>query len=109
MATVAEIQSLFDELPSKFRPEKADGVDSTIAFDLSGENGGTFWAKISNGTCETGTGSVENPAMTVSATADDFYKVAKGETNAMQAFMAGKLKIKGDMGLAMKMTGFFGF
>ena len=46
--------------------------------------------------------------MTVKASADDWHAVATGQLNAMQAFMTGKLKILGDMGLAMKMQTIFG-
>ena len=45
--------------------------------------------------------------MTVKASADDWFAVATGEMNAMQAFMTGKLKILGDMGLAMKLQTIF--
>jgi putative sterol carrier protein len=34
----------------------------------------------------------------------DLEKMASGELNPMQAFMFGKLKVKGDMGVAMKMS-----
>ena len=88
-------------------PEKVAGVDVTILFDLSGDNGGFFWIKIADGAAETGTGEVPDPAMTVKANADDWFAVATGQTNAMQAFMTGKLKILGDMGLAMKMQMMF--
>ena len=45
--------------------------------------------------------------MTLKANADDWFAVATGQTNAMQAFMTGKLKILGDMGLAMKIQTMF--
>lgn len=109
MASAAEIKQLFEKLPESFVAEKAEGIDATIQFDLSGENGGQYWAKISNGSCEVGEGVAENPKMTLKATADDFYALASGSSNPMQMFMTGKLKVVGDMGLAMKMQGFFKF
>lgn len=107
MVTAAEVQSLFPAMADRFIPEKADGVNATIAFDLSGDNGGSFWIRVVDGRAEAGEGVQGNVDMTVKATADDWHAVATGQMNAMQAFMTGKLKIMGDMGLAMKMQTMF--
>ena len=39
----------------------------------------------------------------ISASKEDFIKLKTGELNPMMAVMGGKIKIKGDMGLAMKL------
>lgn len=104
MPTIDEISSMMTE---SFLPEKAAGTQAIIQFDLSGENGGQFWLDINDGTIESNAGKHENPKMTLIADADDWVKVSKGELNAMQAFMSGKIKIQGDMGLAMKMQSMF--
>ena len=107
MATAEEVQDLFPAMVERFLPEKASGINATILFDLSGDNGGFFWIKIGDGAAESGEGEVEDSAMTLKANADDWFAVATGQTNAMQAFMTGKLKILGDMGLAMKIQTMF--
>ena len=107
MASAEDIQSLFPVMVDHFIPEKAGDLAATILFDLSGDNGGFFWIKIADGAATTGAGEVGDAAMTVRASADDWFAVATGEMNAMQAFMTGKLKILGDMGLAMKMQTMF--
>ena len=55
MATQAEIDGIFPAMVGNFRPDKAEGVDTTIAFELSGDNGGTYWIKIGGGGVEHGT------------------------------------------------------
>lgn len=107
MATAEEIKGIFPEMVSRLIPEKADGVDALIQFDLSGDNGGLYWVKVADGKAESGNGSVDNPTMTLKATADDWYAVSTGQMNAMQAFMSGKIKIQGDMSIAMKMQTMF--
>ncbi|MDE2777714.1 MAG: SCP2 sterol-binding domain-containing protein [Chloroflexota bacterium] len=108
MANAEDLQALFPAMVDRFLPEKAAGINATILFDLSGDNGGFYWIKIADGAATTGLGEVSDPTMTVTASADDWHAVATGQLNAMQAFMTGKLKILGDMGLAMKMQTIFG-
>jgi len=107
MATAEEIKGIFPEMVNRLDPEKAGDIDALIQFDLSGDNGGLFWVKVADGNAETGEGSVENPTMTLKAAADDWYAVSTGQMNAMQAFMSGKIKIQGDMSIAMKMQSMF--
>lgn len=108
MATSEEIANIFTGMASRFVPEKAEGVNAVIQFDMSGDNGGQYWIKIEDGKCTTGQGVAENPRMTIKASAEDYYKVATGQANVMQSFMSGKIKVQGDMTLAMKMASMFG-
>lgn len=107
MASSDEVKGLFPAMAERLIPEKAAEVKTTILFDLSGDNGGLYWLQIADGAATVGEGDVTDPAMTVKASADDWFAVATGQMNAMQAFMTGKLKILGDMGLAMKMQTMF--
>jgi len=106
MATPQEIVAIFSRMVEKFDAQKAAGVDATIQFDL-GDSGGQHWIKIANGQVQNGTGLAENPTMTLRASADDWASVVNGQLNPMQAFMSGKLKIQGDMGLALKLQPMF--
>jgi putative sterol carrier protein len=44
---------------------------------------------------------------TVSVNFDDFLKLAEGQLDPMMAYMSGKLKVAGDMGVAMKLQTLF--
>jgi putative sterol carrier protein len=107
MPTSQEVAGIFTAMASRFIPAKAEGVNAVIQFNLSGDNGGLFWLKIADGKCESGEGQAESPKMTLKAAADDWHAVSTGKMNAMQAFMSGKLKIEGDMGIAMKLQTMF--
>ncbi len=107
MASADEVKNIFPNLAERFLPEKADGIDAGILFDLSGDNGGLYWIKICGGSIEHGEGEISDPAMTLKASADDWHAVSTGNMNAMQAFMTGKLKILGEMSLAMKLQTMF--
>ena len=109
---MSEVQLSPDEiveaLPKYLVPEKAGSTKATILFDLSGDQGGKWWVKIHDGTAESGKGDApETPQLPLIADAADYVKISLGQLDGTAAFMQGKLKIKGDMGLAIKMASLF--
>lgn len=48
-------------------------------------------------------GKADNPSITISMSGLDFKDMQNGQLNGMAVFMSGKLKVKGDMSLAMKL------
>ena len=90
-----------------FRPEKAEGVEAVIQYRLTGEEAGDYIITLKEGKCAVAEGIVESPTMTLTADARDFGDVLLGKANGMQYFMQGKLKLSGDLNLAMKLTEFF--
>ncbi len=51
-----------------------------------------------------GDGAGKNADCTISVTLDTFEKMVKGELDGTSAFMQGKLRVAGDMGLAMSLA-----
>ncbi len=100
-------QDLFDKMPAAFVPEKAQGVNATVQIELSGEDGGTWVVNIADGKAAVSQEPVENPTMTLAMDAQDYMDMVSGKLNPMNAFMQGKVKLKGDMGLAMKFQNMF--
>jgi putative sterol carrier protein len=52
-------------------------------------------------------GTAEEPKLTLSADANDYLDIVTGKLNAMSAFAGGKIKLQGDLGMAMKLMNFF--
>ena len=72
-------------------------LGGTAKFDIEGEG-----AVMMD---DTGARAADEPAdVTLSADAETFQSILEGETNPTSAFMTGKLKVDGDMGLAMKLA-----
>jgi putative sterol carrier protein len=90
-----------------FIPDAAAGVNAVIQYKLTGEEGGDYIITIKDGKCSVSEGIAANPTMTMSADGRDFGDVLLGRANGMQYFMTGKLKLAGDLNLAMKLTTFF--
>src|SRR5712692_4799808 len=102
MPTPGEI---FTEMGTRLAADssKIQGMNATYQFDLSGDGGGQWYAKLADGAAELAEGTFENPNITITMAASDFVDLATGKLDGTMAFMSGKLKIKGDMGLAMKL------
>jgi putative sterol carrier protein len=102
---VATPTDIFNEINSRLAtdPSKAGTTAATYRFDLSGEDGGEFHIVLKDGKGEAGAGAPENPNTTIAMAASDFVGMATGTMNPMLAFMGGKLKVRGDMALAMKL------
>lgn len=101
------VKKLIENHPKAFQPEAAEGVDAVIQYVLTGEEGGNYIINIHDGACTTDEGLAETPSMTLTADAEDFKNILTGKANGMQYFMTGKLKLAGDLNLAMKLTSFF--
>jgi putative sterol carrier protein len=87
--------------------EKAAGIDATIQLKLTGAQATDWVVTIKDARCTLGQGTIPVPKLTVSADSADFIKIFSSQMDGMQAFMQGKLKVTGDMSLAMKLMGLF--
>ncbi len=101
------VEQLVRNHEKAFKPEAAEGVDAVIQYHLTGDEGGDWIITIREGKCIVAPGVAENPKMTLTADAQDFKAVLLGKANGMQYFMQGRLKLSGDLNLAMKLTSFF--
>jgi putative sterol carrier protein len=101
------VQQLVLNHEKAFLPEKAVGVNAVVQYHLTGEGGGDWVITIQDGKCKVSEGTIEKPTVTLTADANDFRDVLMGKANGMQYFMQGKLKLAGDLNLAMKLTSFF--
>ena len=90
-----------------FLPEKAVGVNAVIQYMLTGAQPGNYIVTIEDGTCQVAEGEAEDPVMTLTADGEFFRDVLLGKEDGMKGFMMGKIKLAGDLNLAMKLTSFF--
>ncbi len=102
------LDSVFHGMTERFKPQAASGVDAGIQWVISdGADEHAYALTIANGTCTAERTRAESPKVTLSADAASFVKLMAGKTPGPQLYMAGKLKIQGDLMLAQRMTTFF--
>jgi len=100
----ASPREFFESLESRVDSTKAAGLTASYVFEIDGA--GTWLVDVDDGKVSV----IENGGdadTTISASADTFMRIANGEQNPTSAYMSGKLKVKGDMGQAMKLQKLF--
>ena len=106
-AAPTSCKQAFDMMPTRFNKEAAKGLNAIYQFDLSGDGGGKWAVTIKDETCSVKEGSADSPSITISMAAQDYLDMLSGKLNGQMAFMTGKLRIAGDMGLALRMQQLF--
>jgi putative sterol carrier protein len=91
-------------IPERLKTKPDVGkINSSYQFDLTGDNGGKWYVDLTKPGGEVKEGQLDAPGVTITMTAKDFCDLVAGKLNGQMAFMQGKLKIKGDMSLALKL------
>lgn len=84
-------------------PEGIGSLRGVFQFDLSGDDGGTFQVTFQQDGVSYTEGAPEESICTLALSDANFLKLISGDLNPTTAFMMGKLKVKGDLGLALKL------
>jgi len=90
--------------PGRMREETRVGdVTVRVQFHLTGPDGGDFYLVSERGRAERFAGTVERPDVTVTATAEDWSALRRGDLDRARAFLGGRLKVDGDLTLLMQL------
>ncbi len=98
---------LFESLAGRLNPTAAGNMTRILQWNITGEEAGVWAFQIDNGVGHLIPGGVEKPDITFTISDTDWAAIAEGRQDAMKAFMAGKLKVDGNMMLAMKVPQLF--
>lgn len=102
------LDRIFEGMQERFVPEKAEGVDAEIQWNVTDE--GTehsYVTTIRDGGCTINKGSSEDPKVALTTDVVSFSKLITGQAQGPQLFMSGKLKVSGDLMFSQRITGFF--
>ena len=99
-------REFFDSLEGRLDPSKTAGMTNSYVFEIDGA--GTWRVDVDDGKVTVAEGDGDSDAdATIAASEDTFEQIAAGDLNATTAYMTGKLKVRGDMGAAMKLSRLF--
>ena len=97
-------REFFETLETRIDPSKAAGLTATYRFEIDGA--GDWTVDVDDGKVSVSENGGDADC-TISTSSETFMKIAKGEQNPTAAYMSGKLKVKGDMGQAMRLQKLF--
>lgn len=99
------VMDIANGMQEKFNADAAAGADHVFQFNI--EDGENFHITIKDGTCAIAEGESGEPSVTLIMNEETFQGIISGDTDGMQAFMAGQLRAEGDMMLATRLGEFF--
>jgi hypothetical protein len=107
VAPSGEVAAIFDAIQGLLSVEMVQRVGGLYAFKLKGKEGGTWYLDLKHGSGAAGQGAIPaglpEPDVIMSLSSDNFAKMFSGKLKPSTAFMMGKLKIQGDMTMAIKL------
>lgn len=100
-----DITAIWDEIDIRINSKRGpiEGIIATYSFYLSGNDGGTYGLKIADSKAKIITGDPGEADCTLSMSVKDFKKLLTGNLNSTASYMTGKIKVKGSLGLALKL------
>jgi putative sterol carrier protein len=97
-------REFFETLETRVDPAKAAGMTASYRFEIDGA--GNWTVDVDEGKVSVSEDGADADC-TISTSSETFLKIANGEQNPTAAYMSGKLKVKGDLGQAMKLQKLF--
>lgn len=78
------------------------GVNAAYQFNLTGDDSGAFYIEAEDGKAVLNEAVHDAPDVTITIATNDLASLLEGKLDAASAFMSGRLKVKGDLSLAIK-------
>ncbi len=104
---MSKASDFFAGVADKVESEKIKGMNVIYQFNVTGDEGGEWNVKVADDTVQVAEGVADSPNITLTMDAENFEALIEGKLNGQTAFLTGKLKIQGDMTLAMKLQSIF--
>ncbi len=92
------------QLPVRFKPEKATGIDAVIQLSLSGGQKEQDWIiVIKDQKLQINKGTNSSASLSLRITENDFFDIINGKLSAEKAFFTGRIRFHGNINVALKL------
>ena len=102
--TLLELMTL---MPGALNPAAAAGLTATYQFEVNGNEDFTAHLVIADGQATFHEGSADKPNLIIKTPAEVWLAISRGELDGTQAYLSGQFRIKGDLGLLIKLKTLF--
>jgi putative sterol carrier protein len=99
------VAHFFEEMPGRFIPEKAMGVEATVSYNITGKGGGKWTVTIKDGKMTLSDGVLKDPRVYLVARDKDYHDIVTGKLDGVTAVVTGKLRVEGDVGFMTELRG----
>lgn len=107
---VALLDAIFGKFPQQFRPDKAGDRSARIDFRITGgpaDSSDLYAVAVADGVCAVEKDPTGDPDLSLMMGPVEFLKIITGTGNPAMMFMMGKVKARGDLGLAGGLANWF--
>ncbi|MBB5829656.1 MULTISPECIES: SCP2 sterol-binding domain-containing protein [Micromonospora] len=104
------LSEVFGRMPTLFRADRAGSTSAVIHWGITGRPDGgtdTYEIVVADGACTVNETPQHDPKLSLTMGPLEFLKIVSGGANPVMMFMTGKLKAKGDLGLAANIANLF--
>ncbi|XP_068215482.1 hydroxysteroid dehydrogenase-like protein 2 [Palaemon carinicauda] len=108
-SSLGKVEQVFATIENFLGPEIVGKTKAVYLFEVTGDEAGTWFLDLKNGSGACGRGDPPTSAdVQFKMNSDNFHKMFTGSLKPTTAFMTGKMKLTGDMGKAMKLESLMG-
>ena len=103
------LDEIFGQMPERLKPDKAQGVEALIHWRIGRPGGGddVYEVAIRDGACTVAKAPSGDPRVTFRIQAAAFLRLISGSTSGMKLVLGRKMRVEGDMQLAMRIERLF--
>jgi len=106
-AAAMSCHELLKTMPLGFRSEAVPGLNAVYQFEISGSETFKAYLSIADKRCTFHEGSHEKPDVLIKAPAEVWLAISRGALDGQSAFMSGKYRVEGNVGLLLKLKTLF--
>jgi putative sterol carrier protein len=100
---MSDVAAFFTALPNRIDKERIKEESCVLQFNIGSDPNGSWHLVLDQGRASVHPGAAAAPNVTVGMEATDFFSLVEGKLSGQSAFLMGKLRVQGDMGVAMRL------